>query len=418
VINKTYTVMEGDPDPLENTALISCSPMGFPNVYEDDASDSVDLLHPDFMLTKECKAEPVVPGRDAEFTVVFANTGDVDLEVYFDEPLTGDGCPATAGTTATVPFGESLTCSVTKTADTDPTESYVENTINAHVTLPAMYGLDNFWDPMASDSCDIYAVKKGTKWDDKNMDGIWDMEEPVLSGWKIHFFEWMGDAYAPPKEVLTGANGSYSFNVVKPGVTYAVCEVLEAGYLQTYPNVEMPAEGFVDCTQFGSEYGPIGYEIMLASGVYELENDFGNFKPLGCTYTQGYWKTHSTYGPAGPYDPTWDLKDGGDAIFLNPMWDTGFSWYSIMWEPPKGGNAYIILAHQYVAAWLNTHNVDPEKMADGSVLGTALSDAEMLLGSYKPEDVLEPAVREEFIMLAEMLDDFNEGYLGVPHCED
>ena len=33
----------------------------------------------------------------------------------------------------------------------------------------------------------------------------------------------------------------------------------------------------------------------------------------GCTYTQGYWKTHSRYGPA-PYDTTW-AKVGEDTPF-------------------------------------------------------------------------------------------------------
>jgi len=45
--------------------------------------------------------------------------------------------------------------------------------------LPTTYGLDNYWDEMAEDTCDIYAIKKGQKWNDLNADGIWDMGEPV-----------------------------------------------------------------------------------------------------------------------------------------------------------------------------------------------------------------------------------------------
>jgi hypothetical protein len=298
----------------------------------------------------------------------------------------------------------------------------VSNTINAHVTLPEMYGLANYWDPMASDSCDIYGVKSGTKWEDINADGMWDdMIEPVLPGWTIHFIEYLDPGFAAPIPVMTDAFGVYEFDMVKPGVTYAVCEVLEAGFMQTFPSVTLPAEGFVDCTQFGPAYGPVGYEIMLASGEYEFDNDFGNFKPLGCTYTQGYWKTHSIYGPAGPYDPTWGLKDGGDDPFLSSAWDIGYSWYELFNTPPAGGNPYIILAHQYMAAWLNIHNLDPMKMANPSVLGTVLADAEALLSAYTPlydfkVDIDD--VSQEFIMLAELLDDFNNGLLGVPHCEE
>jgi len=418
VIYPTYTVLTGDPDPLVNTAYVSCSPGGFPNILEDNDSASVDLVHPAFTLSKTCIDEPVIAGEDATFQVVFANTGDVPLVVTFDEDLEGTDCPLT-GVPVTVANGTSLTCTIDVASDTEPTASVVSNTVNAHVTLPVEYGLDNYWDPQASDTCDIYGIKSGTKWEDINADGMWDdMIEPVLPGWTIHFIEYLEPGFAGPIPVMTDEFGVYEFDMVKPGVTYAVCEVLEAGFMQTFPNVTLPAEGFVDCTQFGPAYGPVGYEIMLASGEYEFDNDFGNFKPLGCTYTQGYWKTHSMFGPAGPYDLTWDWKAGGDAIFLDPTWDTGFSWYEMFNTPPAGGNAYIILAHQYMAAWLNIHNIDPLKMANPSVLGTAFADAEALLGSYMPTDILEPAVREQFIMLAELLDDFNNGLLGVPHCED
>ena len=421
VINANYTVKTGDPDPLVNTANVSCSPVDFPNVLPDSDTASVDLLHPDFTLSKECMVEPVKAGAAASFEVEFKNTGDVDLVATFDEDLTGTGCPL-ADVPVTVGDGETLTCTVSKTADTDPGPSVVSNTVNVHVTLPAKYGLDNYWDDMAEDTCDIYAVKKGQKWNDLNADGIWDMGEPVLPGWSIQGFKWVDGAYgmSPVATVVTNAEGYYKFDMVEPGAKYAVCEVLEAGFIQTFPNVTLPAEGYVDCTQFGTQYGPVGYEIMLASGEYEFHNDFGNFKPLGCTYTQGYWKTHSIYGPAGPYDVTWELQGGGDAPFLSTAWDIGYSWYELFNTPPKGGNPYIILSYQYMAAWLNIHNVDPMKMANPTVLGTAMADAELLLGTYTPDYDFKAdpdGVSAEFIMLAELLDDFNNGYLGVPHCE-
>ena len=41
----------------------------------------------------------------------------------------------------------------------------------------------------------------------------------------------------------------------------------------------------------------------------------------GCTLTQGYWKTHSEYGPA-PYDDTWALLPAGadSPFFLCDHW--------------------------------------------------------------------------------------------------
>jgi hypothetical protein len=69
---------------------------------------------------------------------------------------------------------------------------------------------------------------------------------------------------------------------------------------------------------------------------------------LVCPLTQGYWKTHSKYGPA-PYDDTWNGRED------NPFFSSGKTWYQTLWTPPHG-NAYWILAHQYIAATLNLDN--------------------------------------------------------------
>jgi len=72
-----------------------------------------------------------------------------------------------------------------------------------------------------------------------------------------------------------------------------------------------------------------------------------------------------------------------------------------------------------MAAWLNINNVDPLLAANPTVLGTAMSDAEWLFNNYNIDYDFkgDPAVRNQFIMLAGTLNDFNEGYLGPPHCE-
>lgn len=70
----------------------------------------------------------------------------------------------------------------------------------------------------------------------------------------------------------------------------------------------------------------------------------------GCTLTQGYWKTHSREGPA-PYDEAW--KNLGPLEEDTPFFSSGLTWYRVFWTPPKGGNAWIQLAHQYMAAKLN-----------------------------------------------------------------
>jgi hypothetical protein len=132
----------------------------------------------------------------------------------------------------------------------------------------------------------------------------------------------------------------------------------------------------------------------------------------GCTLTQGYWKTHSEYGPA-PYDDTWAmLSNGADT----PFFGTGYSYYEILWMAPKGGNAYLILAHQYIAAELNQLNgayVPPE-------VQDAMDQAEALLIEYEGKLSIpkKGGDRALAIELYGLLDDYNNGLIGPGHCSE
>jgi hypothetical protein len=128
----------------------------------------------------------------------------------------------------------------------------------------------------------------------------------------------------------------------------------------------------------------------------------------GCTLTPGYWKTHSIYGPA-PYDDTW-AKIGEDTIFFK----SGQSWYQVLWTAPKKGNAYYILAHQYIAAKLNMLN----GASSTPDVDKAMAGAEKFFKAYKPSDTLSNAARTAAIVYADILDDYNNGEIGPGHCKD
>lgn len=133
----------------------------------------------------------------------------------------------------------------------------------------------------------------------------------------------------------------------------------------------------------------------------------------GCTRTPGYWKTHSELGPA-PYDATWaQLSSGASTSFFL----SGKTYYQVLWTPRRG-NAYYILAFQYIAAQLNT-------LAEASVpseVGTAFAEATTLFQTYTPAQIAalsgEDPVRQHFLMLADILCDYNEGEIGPGHCPD
>ncbi len=129
-----------------------------------------------------------------------------------------------------------------------------------------------------------------------------------------------------------------------------------------------------------------------------------------CTLSQGYWKTHSSYGPA-PEDETWALvgPEGADTAFFQ----SGQSWYEVLQTPPKKGNAYYIMSHQYIAARLNELNG-----VDISAVKEVLAEADVLLNNDKPTDTFTDEQRKQLLQIGETLDLFNNGLEGSEHCAD
>ena len=82
----------------------------------------------------------------------------------------------------------------------------------------------------------------------------------------------------------------------------------------------------------------------------------------------------------------------------------------------KGGDAYYILAHQYIAAYLNQLNG-----ADTSAISTELNTAGTLLSDNNPGTLTgrgKLALRQTFVNLAGILDNYNNGIIGPGHCEE
>lgn len=122
----------------------------------------------------------------------------------------------------------------------------------------------------------------------------------------------------------------------------------------------------------------------------------------GCTLTQGYWKNHT--GPndwPAPYDPATSSLCGG--LFT-----------TILDTPPAGGDAWYILAHQWIAATLNVAN----GACVTSDVASALSASETLLLAYCGTENI-PANSpdgQEATSLSTLLDDYNNGIIGPGHC--
>ena len=125
-------------------------------------------------------------------------------------------------------------------------------------------------------------TKSGTKYEDPNQNGVWDLGELGLAGWTIKVFsdvDSSGTLTALDTEVAstTTADGSgalalgaYEF-MLDPG-DYLVCEVQQATWTQTYPANSVCDNATVDAT-----LAPAGYAITISSGSTDEGNDFGNF---------------------------------------------------------------------------------------------------------------------------------------------
>lgn len=134
-----------------------------------------------------------------------------------------------------------------------------------------------------------------------------------------------------------------------------------------------------------------------------------------CTLSIGYWKTHSKYGPA-PYDDTWaKLPNGANTQFFY----NGTTYYQILQTSPNG-NAYYLLARQYIAVQLNKLN---GASMPTEVL-TAYNEATALLNNptYTPAYLSllkgSSALRKQYIALSEIFDNYNTGVIGPGHCSE
>jgi len=120
-----------------------------------------------------------------------------------------------------------------------------------------------------------------------------------------------------------------------------------------------------------------------------------------CTRTQGYFKTHPD---------VW-----ADFTIC------GISALSILGSASSGGDAFIILARQYIAARLNAGvlGVCFDDIVSGAfaVAETLLNGACTGFGNYTAP-AKDSDLRDEFVAIATILDNFNNGLLGPGHCND
>ena len=113
----------------------------------------------------------------------------------------------------------------------------------------------------------------GTKFKDKDDDGVKDAGETGLSGWKIHVFNSAGTEVSG-SPVTTDGSGNYSINL-NPG-TYTVCEEItdHSGWVQSYPIAS--TDGSASCSALGASLAARGWSVTVVSQGTTSARDFGN----------------------------------------------------------------------------------------------------------------------------------------------
>lgn len=131
----------------------------------------------------------------------------------------------------------------------------------------------------------------------------------------------------------------------------------------------------------------------------------------GCTYTQGYWKTHGI-DPNGMNQNMWPADVQTNGLQLGTVLYNQTQLLAIF-NQNVGGNGLIALAHQLIAAKLNVVN----GASVPAQVQQAIADADALIGGLAVPPAgsgyLAPSATTALIGI---LGNYNEGSAGVSHC--
>lgn len=129
---------------------------------------------------------------------------------------------------------------------------------------------------------------------------------------------------------------------------------------------------------------------------------------VGCTYTQGYWKTHGPVGcnPSGGSN-IWPADIQANGLTIGGTTYTQYQLCTIMTTPAGGTN--LSVAHQLIAALINIANG-----SDASSVQSCINDAQTYLATYG----LNGKISSTGSSSVTCLTNYNEGATGPGHCSN
>jgi uncharacterized repeat protein (TIGR01451 family) len=338
VINAEYTVQAGAPDPLMNTASVSCQVEGFPNVLTAADSHTVNLFQPAIEFEKTGDALSKV-GDEVHYTLTVRNMSSADspnLSCTITDPLLGlneaavlaPGADHVVNTSYTVQAGDADP--LVNTATVECTVNGFPNTLHAEASHSV-----NLFQPavtVAKDGPTSAEVGETITYDfDITNSGSSDSPDLVLDSVSDTV---LGDLTATAQaagctSLAVGASCQFT-------VDYTI-QSSDPNPLVNVVTVRYHPDGFPNEVQDEAEHS---VEILVANE--------------GCT--PGYWKNHldawAGYSPDQTVESVFDVPD---ALGLDN--DTLLTALNYGGGPGQIGAAQILL-RAAVAALLNAANPD------------------------------------------------------------
>lgn len=144
-----------------------------------------------------------------------------------------------------------------------------------------------------------------------------------------------------------------------------------------------------------------------ACAEHEDSFDLGNTEVRGakhhaaCPHTIGYWKNHNAYAKNASQRIPWPISEDSGGC--------GITWLEVLQEVPDGGDAWIIVARQYIAAALS--------WSAGAQMTDETYNALNWAGAYLQDCEITDEERDAALGYAAQLDAYNNGLAGVPACQ-
>lgn len=162
----------------------------------------------------------------------------------------------------------------------------------------------------------------------------------------------------------------------------------------------------------------------------------------GCTYTRGYWSTHHTYrNPASQKLPWPTVANIQSTItedlpicefihlasgqVINCTTSCTATALEVHTTAPAGGDAWLILARQYIASVLNTakeleyDDFGPSCKPENTLFAIAAASFILANGCDGGEfGTIPDEIRDDALCFKDHLDQYNNGEIGPGHCDD